>query len=75
MRALFAATIGLALVATACSGSNANTTSATTGGLVGATTGGGMPAGSPCNYNGACASGVCDLTGTGNCCLVNLRHG
>ena len=36
----------------------------------GTTTGGGAAPGSPCASNGVCSSGVCGLTGSGDCCAT-----
>ena len=75
MRASLTAMVGLALVATACSGSTSGT-GGTTGNPIGSTTtGGGLVPGASCTYNGACASGICDLSGSGNCCLSTCTTG
>ncbi len=67
---------GAFLFAAACGGGNSG--SGTTGGATGATTGanttggsstgGSLTFGQPCSANAQCASDVCGLAGTGNCC-------
>ncbi len=72
MRSALTATMGLALLMAACGGrgSTSDTTTGSSGGTTtGATTGGAALApGAPCPSDRACASGVCGIEGTGNCC-------
>ncbi len=67
MRGLLAA-MGLALLAAGCAASSRGSTT-TTGGA-GATSGGAtlLAAGEPCSSDGDCASTVCGVNGSGNCC-------
>jgi len=72
MRSALTATMGLALLMAACGGrrsTNGTTTGSGGGTTTGSTTGGpGLAAGAPCPSDQACASGVCGIEGTGNCC-------